>query len=914
MATELATGYVSLTVETRNIAKEVQRGFDPVQPIADRTGKAAGKKFSGGMGAGFKAIGGLFAGAMAGLAVKDFLGDSLAEARESQKVGALTANVIKTTGGAAKITAAQVGTLAAAISNKTGKDDELVQTGANLLLTFKNVRNEAGKNNDIFNQATAAAVDLSASGFGSVEGASKMLGKALNDPIKGISALGRAGVTFTQQQKDQIKAMVESGDTLGAQKIIMAELQSQVGGAASATATAGEKARVVFDNLKESAGNKLLPIVDGLANKFTGLVAQFQAGEGVGGRIRTIFEKIGDVVGEVVGGVKAFTAAWIYNDGEVTSSGFAGTMEKIGYAARQTFDYFTGTVWPFLQKYQNVLIPIAGGILAIVGAIKIWSIVTKAYTAVQLALNVVMTANPIGLLILAIVGLVAALVIAYKRSETFRNIVNAVWASVKAAILGVVNWFRNTAWPWLRDALTAIKDAFVKAKDKIVGTWEAIRSGMALGWNWIRDNVFTKFKAGLDLLKQKFEDVKKGIKLVWDGLQAIAKAPIKFIIDTVLNKGLIGGFNWLSGKIGGPSISPISIPGFARGGVLPGYTPGRDVHRFTSPTGGTLDLSGGEAIMRPEFTKLHGGKAGIARLNAMARQGVAAFKDGGVFGHQGFAGGGVLDWIKGKAGGALDWMMDKAGSIFKALSNPSKFIQDRLSALGPINGGKAMVDYGKAAVNKGVGLVVGKVKDLFSKFTSAFSAAESEGGTAGGSGMGYRAQMAWARQHTPWAAITSTVRTGNPQSDHDRGRAIDLAGARMSDTFEAIKAFYNPAAVRSLYYSPKGSRQIRFGKVQNTPPHIFNTHKDHVHWAMSQGGVYDAGVFDSGGSLRPGPNLVHNNTGAWEDLTPTGRAENITVQVMLQDLKQLRDLEDFLDMLERSRTDGRKAASGRVSA
>src|ERR1700712_5749455 len=69
-------------------------------------------------------------------------------------------------------------------------------------------------------------------------------GKALNDPLKGISALSRAGVTFTQSQQDSIKAMVGANDLLGAQKIILGEVEKQVGGTAKATATNGEKASV----------------------------------------------------------------------------------------------------------------------------------------------------------------------------------------------------------------------------------------------------------------------------------------------------------------------------------------------------------------------------------------------------------------------------------------------------------------------------------------------------------------------------------------------------------------------------------------------------------------------------------------------------------------------------------------------
>lgn len=89
--------------------------------------------------------------------------------------------------------------------------------------------------------------------------------------------------------------------------------------------------------------------------------------------------------------------------------------------------------------------------------------------------------------------------------------------------------------------------------------------------------------------------------------------------------------------------------GYATGGVLPGYTPGKDVHQFFSPTAGRLNLSGGEAVMRPEWTRAVG-PALVHAWNRLSRsQGVAGvrramgFKDGGILGRvQSFATGGVV--------------------------------------------------------------------------------------------------------------------------------------------------------------------------------------------------------------------------------------------------------------------------------
>lgn len=305
----------------------------------------------------------------------DLLGDSVSEARESQKVGATTAQIIKSTGGAAKVSADQVGDLAQAISNKSGVDDEAIQKGSNLLLTFKNVRNEAGKGADIFNQATQAAVDLSAAGFGSIEGSSKMLGKALNDPIKGISALGRAGVTFTDQQKAQIKTLVQSGDVLGAQKIIMGEVQSQVGGVAAASATAGEKFKVMGDNLKEQFGTILLPYLDKFLNFFTTTIGPaISKGLSLLGPALT---KVGSLIGPIIdkltgafsgkgdgGGIGAYAASII------------AAVQKLGPIVLQVFGAIVGAVkenLPAIKQFYQSAAEIISGVASII--VKVWKVV-----------------------------------------------------------------------------------------------------------------------------------------------------------------------------------------------------------------------------------------------------------------------------------------------------------------------------------------------------------------------------------------------------------------------------------------------------------------------------------------------------------------------------------------------------------
>jgi hypothetical protein len=155
-------------------------------------------------------------------------------AQSYQDVVAATAAVIKSTGNAAHISVDGLKTMAGQLETLSGVDEELILHGENVLATFTRVRNEVGKGNDIFNQATQAALNMSVALGEDLQSANIQLGKALNDPIKGLAALQRVGVMFTASQKEQIKTMVASGNIMGAQKVILKELTTEFGGAAKA--------------------------------------------------------------------------------------------------------------------------------------------------------------------------------------------------------------------------------------------------------------------------------------------------------------------------------------------------------------------------------------------------------------------------------------------------------------------------------------------------------------------------------------------------------------------------------------------------------------------------------------------------------------------------------------------------------
>lgn len=209
-----------------------------------------GKAAAVGAGAGIVALGG-------------FLASSVKEAIEAQKVQAQLDAVLKSTGGAAGVTAKQLQEMAAGFQRTTRFSDEAVLSMQSVLLTFTGIK---GKN---FEGATEAILNLSTAMGQDLQTSAVQVGKALNDPIAGVGSLRRIGVQLTDSQEELIKSMVAVGDTAGAQRVILKELETQFGGSAKA---AGETFAGRLDRLKnalgevqERVGFALLPILTELA-------------------------------------------------------------------------------------------------------------------------------------------------------------------------------------------------------------------------------------------------------------------------------------------------------------------------------------------------------------------------------------------------------------------------------------------------------------------------------------------------------------------------------------------------------------------------------------------------------------------------------------------------------------------------
>jgi hypothetical protein len=204
------------------------------------------------------------------------------EARIAEaKLGA----IIKSTGYAAGISAQQVKAYAAARQAITTFGDDQTIDASAVMASFKNVRG------GVFEEAMTAAQDLSAAMGQDLQSSVVQLGKALNDPIVGVTALQRVGVSFSESQKEMIKGLVESNRLFEAQKIILAELQSEFGGVAEAVAQGAGGQIKQIHNLIGDAWESLARIAEPFTRVLTG-------------NIKTSLEGANTTLGEITENVR----------------------------------------------------------------------------------------------------------------------------------------------------------------------------------------------------------------------------------------------------------------------------------------------------------------------------------------------------------------------------------------------------------------------------------------------------------------------------------------------------------------------------------------------------------------------------------------------------------------------------------
>jgi hypothetical protein len=167
----------------------------------------------------------------------------------------------------------RVSAYAESLEKTLAVDADVIKRTQTKLATFSELTKTVNKAGGSFDRATKAALDMAAAGFGTAEGNAVQLGKALQDPIKGIAALAKSGVTFTEQEKEKIKTLVESGKQLQAQDMILKAIETQVGGTAASSASSFDKMKFAIAGVSDTFGDMMLPVIDALAPKLAAFSA-----------------------------------------------------------------------------------------------------------------------------------------------------------------------------------------------------------------------------------------------------------------------------------------------------------------------------------------------------------------------------------------------------------------------------------------------------------------------------------------------------------------------------------------------------------------------------------------------------------------------------------------------------------------
>ncbi|MEW2082351.1 phage tail tape measure protein [Streptomyces sp. NPDC005283] len=542
-------------------------------------------------------------------------------------------------------------------------------------------------------------------------------------------------------------------------------------------------------------------------------------------------------------------------------------------------------------------------------ALSVAEAVTGGFAAVMGVLNAVMALNPFVLVAIAVVALGAAMVIAYKKSETFRAIVQAVWSGIQTAALWAWNnvlkpifnafkialqavgtaasWLWNNAispvfgwigdkgkWLWnvaIKPAFDSFKKGMGDVSDKATWLWENVLRPV-FGWigdkgKWLWDKAlkpaFDSIKKGIGLVGDSFDKARGFIKTAWDKVEGIAKKPVKFLINTVYNGGIVPVWNKVATAFGADPIKPMVLPkGFATGGRVfgAGTETSDDVPAW---------LSRNEHVWTAREVRGAGGHGAVMAMRKWAAA-------GGDSGSPGFAdGGGLFGWIGKKVAGA-------GSAAWDGVKKGASWLKDgmKASAMAGLNSiVKPLIDKISGSASLYRDMVTGIPKKMLNAIFD-FSGKADKKGAGGIGGPGVQHALSWARSQA-----------GKPYIWGGAGPAgFDCSG--LQGSIENVIRGVSPNSRRWATGSFSG-KTAPPGWILNgkSPFQIGITNAGVGHTAGTLGGVnvesrggdgvvvggrargYNNGMFtsrygfvpakkfDSGGWLQPGATAAFNATG-----------------------------------------------------
>lgn len=539
---------------------------------------------------------------------------------------------LESMGGASGKTADELSKTAESLRNLTGiDDDEILTKVTSNLLTFGNV---AGT---VFDRAQVAALDLATRMGGDLQAATLTIGKALNDPVKGLTALGRAGIQFTAQQKEQIKQMVAVGDAAGAQSIMLAELEKQFGGAAKAAgdADAWKPLKTALMDLEGAFEPIVRDVIAPLIAKAGEIVRAFASVSpevlkfvAVGAAVAAAIGPVLIAFGGLVAAAGAIATAFAGGGVLAGLLPFLGPIGLAAAAVAAAFMIWGDDIIPMLQTFARQLADSIGPKIkplfeALMGAVKavgeifsaIFSMGGTGSASSNLQVFGEIVARVLGAAVEIITGAVNVITnvlraLAALLRGDFSTMWNALGSAVSALVTGVLRAFEAlfpgvigfvrqlvegvTAWlqgrlgavlGWVVGKVKEVGDAFFKLYDAVVGHSYIPDMVEEIG-DWIsklQGNMVSPVQNMTDASASAFSGMAGDIDSTMSGLFRS--------IQSKDWKGVLGGLFDIGGKMGG-GIGKVAGIGksilSAFGGGLPGLKTGGS---FTVGGSGGIDSS-----------------------------------------------------------------------------------------------------------------------------------------------------------------------------------------------------------------------------------------------------------------------------------------------------------------------------------
>jgi len=319
------------------------------------------------------------------------------------------------------------------------------------------------------------------------------------------------GLTTGGEMFDQsLDALVDSAKTFG-QNVIPA-----ITGALSGVGSLIESlAPVIVAELPSMVSDILPHLVSATKSLVTGLISQLPAlGKAVLDAIPSIFDGMTDVIGESsVGklkgsfeGLKNTITDTFSNIGPMLKDFCEGGISTFCDALSTAMDLASGAI-SVIEALSPVIGAVAGAIITYKGAVLLWNaaetaknVVMGISTAAQWALNVAMTANPIGIVIVAIGALVGAFIVLWNKSEGFRNFWINLWEKVKAIV--------TSAWEGIKAGFEKIKNGISAVKEKVSTMWNGVKEKTSELWGGVKNVVSEK----LNNIKSAYDAHGGGLK------------------------------------------------------------------------------------------------------------------------------------------------------------------------------------------------------------------------------------------------------------------------------------------------------------------------------------------------------------------------------------------------------------------